>query len=78
MDSLTFLGAPLSPALESGPVWLPVVVAPFYSLLRSMYSTAKLVFEWDVNPFDRMGSDSRGPLASSVLGVRESDDFVYE
>ena len=43
-----------------------------------MYSTAKLVFEWDVNPFDRVGSDSRGPLASSVLGLRESDDFVYE
>ena len=43
-----------------------------------MYSTAKLVFKWDVNPFDRVGSDSRGPLASSVLGLRESDDFVYE
>ena len=76
MDSLTFLGAPLSPALESGPVWLPVVVAPFYSLTFDV--TAKLVFEWDVNPFDRMGSDSRGPLASSILGLRESDDFVYE
>ena len=43
-----------------------------------MYSTAKLVFEWDVNPFDRVGSDSRGPFAFSVLGLRESDDFVYE
>ena len=41
-----------------------------------MYSTAKLVFEWDVNPFDRLGSDSRGPLASSVLGLRESGDLV--
>ena len=41
-----------------------------------MYSTAKLVFEWDVNPFDRLGSDSRGPLASSVLGLRKSGDLV--
>ena len=43
-----------------------------------MYSTAKLVFEWNMNPFDRVGSDSLGPLASSVLGLRESGDLVYE